>query len=302
MENGSKMRLTIITGMSGAGKTVAVQCLEDMGYFCIDNLPPMLLLKFIEMIDQSQNKMDKIAVVMDLRGRAFFRHLSKALDEIAKKDWIIQKILFLEASDEVLIRRYKETRRNHPLAPHGRISEGIKRERALLSEIKGQAQIILDSSGLKPVQLKNKIQEHFSASNDDTFSVHIFSFGFKYGSPIDADLLFDVRFLPNPYYVEKLRILTGLDESVSSYVLKCTIEGVKEDVTEIVLNLKGIAAKLYSDGPKTVRVEAVGPCEVTADSIKQGDEIEILNPEWHIAMWKQPFYLQDLAFPQQQIL
>lgn len=220
MENGSKMRLTIITGMSGAGKTVAVQCLEDMGYFCIDNLPPMLLLKFIEMIDQSQNKIDKIAVVMDLRGRAFFRHLSKALDEIAKKDWIIQKILFLEASDEVLIRRYKETRRNHPLAPHGRISEGIKRERALLSEIKGQAQIILDSSGLKPVQLKNKIQEHFSASNDDTFSVHIFSFGFKYGSPIDADLLFDVRFLPNPYYVEKLRILTGLDESVSSYVLK----------------------------------------------------------------------------------
>ena len=220
MENGSKMRLTIITGMSGAGKTVAVQCLEDMGYFCIDNLPPMLLLKFIEMIDQSQNKMDKIAVVMDLRGRAFFRHLSKALDEIAKKDWIIQKILFLEASDEVLIRRYKETRRNHPLAPHGRISEGIKRERALLSEIKGQAQIILDSSGLKPVQLKNKIQEHFSASNDDTFSVHIFSFGFKSGSPIDADLLFDVRFLPNPYYVEKLRILTGLDESVSSYVLK----------------------------------------------------------------------------------
>ena len=220
MENGSKMRLTIITGMSGAGKTVAVQCLEDMGYFCIDNLPPMLLLKFIEMIDQSQNKMDKIAVVMDLRGRAFFRHLSKALDEIAKKDWIIQKILFLEASDEVLIRRYKETRRNHPLAPHGRISEGIKRERALLSEIKGQAQIILDSSALKPVQLKNKIREHFSASSDDTFSVHIFSFGFKYGSPIDADLLFDVRFLPNPYYVEKLRILTGLDESVSSYVLK----------------------------------------------------------------------------------
>ena len=220
MENGSKMRLTIITGMSGAGKTVAVQCLEDMGYFCIDNLPPMLLLKFIEMIDQSQNKMDKIAVVMDLRGRAFFRHLSKALDEIAKKDWIIQKILFLEASDEVLIRRYKETRRNHPLAPHGRISEGIKRERALLSEIKGQAQIILDSSGLKPVQLKNKIQEHFSASNDDTFSVHIFSFGFKYGSPIDADLLFDVRFLPNPNYVEKLRIFTGLDESVSSFVLK----------------------------------------------------------------------------------
>lgn len=220
MENGSKMRLTIITGMSGAGKTVAVQCLEDMGYFCIDNLPPMLLLKFIEMIDQSQNKMDKIAVVMDLRGRAFFRHLSKALDEIAKKDWIIQKILFLEASDEVLIRRYKETRRNHPLAPYGRISEGIKRERALLSEIKGQAQIILDSSGLKPVQLKNKIQEHFSASNDDTFSVHIFSFGFKYGSPIDADLLFDVRFLPNPYYVKKLRTLTGLDESVSSYVLK----------------------------------------------------------------------------------
>lgn len=222
MESGNKTHLTIITGMSGAGKTVAVQCLEDMGYFCIDNLPPMLLLKFIEMIHQSQNKIDKIAVVMDLRGRAFFRHLSKVLDEIASQDWIIQQVLFLEASDEVLIRRYKETRRSHPLAPQGRISEGIKRERALLSEIKGRAQIILDSSGLKPIQLRNKIQEHFSASKDDMFSVHIFSFGFKYGSPIDADLLFDVRFLPNPYYVEKLRPLTGLDTPVSSYVLKYT--------------------------------------------------------------------------------
>lgn len=220
MDSRNKTYLTIITGMSGAGKTVAVQCLEDMGYFCIDNLPPMLLVKFIEMIRQSQSKMDKIAVVMDLRGRAFFRHLSKALDEVARKDFIIQQVLFLEASDEVLIRRYKETRRNHPLAPQGRISEGIKRERKLLSEIKGRAQIILDSSNLKPVQLRHKIQELFSEGKDETFSVHVFSFGFKYGSPIDADLLFDVRFLPNPYYIEKLRPQTGLDDAVSSYVLK----------------------------------------------------------------------------------
>lgn len=220
MDSNNQTHLTIITGMSGAGKTVAVQCLEDMGYFCIDNLPPMLLVKFIEMIRQSQNKMDKIAVVMDLRGRAFFRHLSKALDEVASKDFIIQQVLFLEASDEVLIRRYKETRRNHPLSPQGRISEGIKRERALLSEIKGRAQVIIDSSDLKPVQLRHKIQEHFSEGKDEAFSIHVFSFGFKYGSPIDADLLFDVRFLPNPYYIEKLRPQTGLDEAVSSYVLK----------------------------------------------------------------------------------
>lgn len=220
MESGNKTHLTIITGMSGAGKTVAIQCLEDMGYFCIDNLPPMLLVKLIEMMHQSQNKMDKIAVVMDLRGRAFFRHLSRALDEVASKDFIEQQVLFLEASDEALIRRYKETRRNHPLAPQGRVSEGIKRERVLLSEIKGRSQIILDSSGLKPVQLRSKIQEHFSEERGENFSVHIFSFGFKYGSPIDADLVFDVRFLPNPYYIEKLRPQTGLDDAVSSYVLK----------------------------------------------------------------------------------
>ena len=210
----------IITGMSGAGKTVAIQSFEDLGFFCIDNLPPALLLTFLKLMRQSGKDMNRIAAVMDMRGGDLFDSLIGALDDMAKENAVTPKILFLEADDETLVRRYKETRRSHPLAPAGLPLEGIARERLLLSELKGRAQFIYNTSTLKPKELREKIQAEFSAKGNYTFTLNIMSFGYKHGMPIDADLVFDVRFLPNPYYIEELRPKTGLESDVSDYVLK----------------------------------------------------------------------------------
>lgn len=214
------VNLVIITGMSGAGKTVAVQSFEDLGYFCVDNLPPTLLPKFLELMKDSGSNMNKVALVMDLRGREFFEHLFKALDDMAESVWIKPQILFLEADDEALVRRYKETRRTHPLAPSGLPLDGILQERNMLEELKGRAQTILNTSQLKPRELRERILQQFSDDNKPPFSLTLMSFGFKHGIPIDADTVFDVRFLPNPFYIEHMRPQTGLDEEVSSYVLK----------------------------------------------------------------------------------
>jgi len=210
----------IITGMSGAGKTVAIQSFEDLGFFCIDNLPPALLMTFLKLMKESGKDMNRIAAVMDMRGGDLFDSLIGALDELAKKDVVSPKILFLEADDQTLVRRYKETRRSHPLAPAGLPLEGIARERLLLSELKGRAQFIYNTSQLKPKELREKIQEEFSSKGSSTFTVNVLSFGYKHGMPIDADLVFDIRFLPNPYYIEELRPKTGLESEVSGYVLK----------------------------------------------------------------------------------
>jgi len=213
-------QLVIITGMSGAGKTVAIQSFEDLGFFCVDNLPPTLLPKFLELMKESGNKMNKVALGMDLRGREFFDSLFKALDDLSESSWVAPKILFLDADDETLVRRYKETRRFHPLARKGRPLEGIKLERDLLEELKGRAQLIYNTSALKPKDLREKIHEEFSSNKKSTFTVNVMSFGFKHGIPIDADLVFDVRFLPNPHYIEHMRPKSGLDDEVSTYVLK----------------------------------------------------------------------------------
>ena len=210
----------IITGMSGAGKTVAIQSFEDLGFFCIDNLPPALLMTFLKLMRESGKDMNRIAAVMDMRGGDLFDSLIGALDDMAKENAVSPKILFLEADDETLVRRYKETRRSHPLAPAGLPLEGIARERLLLSELKGRAQFIYNTSTFKPKELREKIQEEFSSKGSFTFTLNIMSFGYKHGMPIDADLVFDVRFLPNPYYIEELRPKTGLDSEVSDYVLK----------------------------------------------------------------------------------
>ncbi|RFU63884.1 RNase adapter RapZ [Peribacillus glennii] len=216
----SEIQLVVITGMSGAGKTVAIQSFEDLGFFCVDNLPPTLLPKFLELMKESGNKMNKVALVMDLRGREFFDHLFKALDDLAETSWLTPQILFLDADDSALVRRYKETRRTHPLAPSGRPMEGILQERSLLEELKGRAQTIYNTSELKPRELREKILTEFSNDKKAIFTVNVMSFGFKHGLPIDADLVFDVRFLPNPHYIEHMRPKTGLDEEVSGYVLK----------------------------------------------------------------------------------
>ncbi|CAM3335498.1 RNase adapter RapZ [Listeria monocytogenes] len=214
-----QLKLVIITGMSGAGKTVAMQSLEDLGYFCVDNLPPSLLPKFWELMKES-DKMDKIALVMDLRGREFFDSIEPALDELDNTNFITTKILFLEADDKVLVSRYKETRRHHPLEPNGSVLDGINAERELLSDLKGRSQLVINTSNMAPRELRERINNEFQTEDKDIFNVQLMSFGFKYGIPIDADLVFDVHFLPNPHYIDKMRPLTGLDEDVYEYVMK----------------------------------------------------------------------------------
>nr|WP_231877857.1 RNase adapter RapZ [Ferroacidibacillus organovorans] len=213
------VRMLIITGMSGAGKTLAVQSLEDLGFFCVDNLPPALIRKFSELLLHSANAVRRVALVCDLRGGAFFDQLFDSLTELEEHE-IEYQILYLEADDETLVRRYKASRRKHPLSANGRLVDGINRERELLKEVRERAHVILNTSRLRPLELKDLLTERFRAGGDDpVFSVNVISFGFKYGLPIDADLVFDVRFLPNPYYVEALRPRTGQDPEVYDYIM-----------------------------------------------------------------------------------
>ena len=211
--------LVIISGMSGAGKTVAVQSFEDLGYYCVDNIPPELLPMFLTLLKSSEKKISRIAVVIDLRGREFFGAVIESLDALMEDEDISPHIVFLEAEDETLVRRYKETRRSHPLAPIGLPLEGIELERKMLSELRGRAKTLINTSKMKPRELRERITLEFSNSSTPIFTVNVMSFGFKHGLPIDADLVFDVRFLKNPYYVEELRPKTGLQAEVSSYVL-----------------------------------------------------------------------------------
>ncbi|MFS1514815.1 RNase adapter RapZ [Chengkuizengella sp. SCS-71B] len=213
-------KLVIVTGMSGAGKTVAVQCLEDLGFFCVDNLPPVLIPKFADLIEQSNGRIGKVALVIDLRGREFFEALSDSLKYIKNNYTIKCEILFLDATDSVLVQRYKESRRRHPLAAEGLPLDGIQLERKLLEELKGSSTLVVDTSHLKLAELKQKISSSFTENEQNGIHINVMSFGFKYGTPIDADLIFDVRFLPNPHYIEHLRPHTGKDTEVYDYVMK----------------------------------------------------------------------------------
>lgn len=213
------LQLVIITGMSGAGKTVAMQSFEDMGYYCVDNMPPSLLPTFWELVRES-GKMTKIALVIDLRSQDFFSEIKSALEQLENTSFITTKILYLEADETELVSRYKETRRSHPMASRGRVIEGIRKERELLTEIKSRAQKVINTTNLTPRELREQIIEEFSAAETRTFRVEMLSFGFKYGLPIDADIVMDVRFLPNPHYIDELRPLTGQDSPVYDYVMQ----------------------------------------------------------------------------------
>lgn len=213
-----QLSLVIITGMSGAGKTVAIQSFEDMGYFCVDNMPPSLIPKFWELIRES-GKVTKIALVVDLRSRSFFDEIQNMLAEIENTQLIDTKILFLDASDVELVSRYKETRRVHPMAMDGLVTEGIRKERAILEDLKVKASLVIDTTTLTPRQLRERINQEFRHNNESGFRVEMVSFGFKYGLPIDADIVMDVRFLPNPHYIPELRPLTGCDKPVYDYVM-----------------------------------------------------------------------------------
>lgn len=215
-----QVEVVIITGMSGAGKTVAIQSFEDMGYYCIDNMPPELLPTFWELTQQS-GRFSKVALVMDLRMKDFFKQVEGAVSQVEETPYIVKKILFLDAKKEELVSRYKESRRSHPLAQDGRVIEGIQQEKELLANIKRKAQLVIDTTDLTPRQLREKLLKAFSDSETgDLFRIELVSFGFKHGLPIDADIAMDVRFLPNPYYIPELREKTGVDQEVYDYVMQ----------------------------------------------------------------------------------
>ena len=214
------MRFVIITGMSGAGKTQVMHSLEDMGYYCIDNMPVAFLLPLAKMCNDESKKFQNVAVVVDIRGGDALLEIDEALASFDENK-IPYEILFLESEENVIVKRYKETRRKHPLSPEGSIEEGIVLERDKLSGLRGHATKIIDTSRLLTRELKQMIREYYGDDSDKSyFKIQVQSFGFKYGIPRDADLVFDVRFLPNPFYVPELKEHNGTEKEVSDFVLK----------------------------------------------------------------------------------
>jgi UPF0042 nucleotide-binding protein len=209
---------TIITGLSGAGRSEAAKCLEDLGYFVVDNLPPSLLPKMAELAARPGGPGGRVAIVVDARGGVFFGELSKALEELEHVG-IPYRIVYLEASEEELVNRYEATRHRHPLAPADRVVEGIRKERLMMEGLRGEADLIIDTTALGPHELRDRLRDAFAdAPAEQSLQVSLISFGFKYGAPRDADLVLDVRFLPNPHWVDELRPLPGTDERVRTYV------------------------------------------------------------------------------------
>ena len=215
------MDFLIITGLSGAGKSRAINALEDIGFYCVDNMPPSLISKFAELCRQSQDRHTKVAIVTDARGGNLFSDIFYSLDELRQLGFQF-KILFLECSEDALVRRYKETRRKHPLSEDETLGleECINKEREILKPVRNIADYLIDTTYLSPAKLKEHIVKLFLGDVSSALLIQCMSFGFKYGSPQEADLVFDVRCLPNPFYIEELKMLTGLDQEVRDYVLK----------------------------------------------------------------------------------
>lgn len=213
------LRVVFITGLSGSGKSNAIKCFEDLGFFCVDNLPTALLPKFTELCTQSGNEINRVAIGIDVRERGFFKNFLEVLDELKKENYNIE-ILFLEASDEALVRRFSETRRPHPLAKNGSVVDGIRLERETLSELRKRADEIIDTTNYNVHQLKEVLNKHYLESEGRRLTISFVSFGYKYGIPYDVDLMLDVRFIQNPNFVKGLKPLKGSDKRVIDYVLK----------------------------------------------------------------------------------
>lgn len=249
------MEFVIITGLSGAGKSQAVKILEDMSYYSMDNLPPALLPNFAELCIESTKLVDKSAVVVDIRGGIFFDDLFKSL-QILKEKGLKYSILYLDATDEVLVKRYKELRRPHPLSPDGRIIDGIKTERIKLREVKQKADYIIDTTNMNLGRLKEEIKSIFLEGKiSHNLTISIISFGYKYGIPNDADLIFDVRFMPNPHYVSELRPLTGNNKKIQDYVMKQDVSKIFVD--KLVDMLKFLLPNYTKEG-KSQLVVGIG--------------------------------------------
>ncbi len=213
------MRFVVVTGMSGSGKRTAMKMLEDVGFYCVDNLPVPLIEKFVELITMPNSEVNKVALGLDVRTDQAFGDAQHILEKLKENGYLFE-ILFLEASDPVLLKRYKETRRMHPLSPEGRVEEGMHREREILQGIRQKADYVIDTSNLLTRELKEEI-DHIFVRNEEynSLMISILSFGFKNGIPADADLVFDVRFLPNPFYIDELKHKTGNDKEVQDYVM-----------------------------------------------------------------------------------
>ena len=249
------MRFVIVTGMSGGGKSTALKMLEDIGFYCVDNLPVSLLDKFAELIVQPGPELSKIALGLDVRAGEALSKLPGALQRLAEKN-IHADVIFFEASEAALIRRYKETRRIHPLSPEGRVEDGVEKEKKLLKAIRKRATYVIDTTNLLTRELKAQIDEIFV--NDKAYNnlmVSVVSFGFKYGIPVDADLVFDVRFLPNPYYIEELKNKTGLDKEIRDYVMQFEEAGIFLNKLEDML---GFLIPNYIKEGKSSLVIAIG--------------------------------------------
>jgi UPF0042 nucleotide-binding protein len=245
----SALRFVIITGMSGAGRSYAIKCLEDLGYFCVDNLPTTLIPTFAELCTHSNRDIRLIALGVDIREGEYLAHLLETLAELRAQGHK-PEVLFLEAADETLVRRYQETRRRHPLAGEGNVLEGIRAERRTLSNLRESADRIIDTTGLSVHQLKERLIEGYGTQRTrDALTVSLMSFGFKHGAPYDADLVFDVRFLPNPHFVDSLKRLDGRDAAVEKFVMSFeesrTLLAKIEDLLHFLLPLYQREGKAY---------------------------------------------------------
>ncbi|AUA38653.1 glmZ(sRNA)-inactivating NTPase [Clostridioides difficile] len=249
------MKFVIVTGLSGSGKSETMRALEDMGFYCVDNLPPALITKFAELCYQPNSSIDKVALGIDIRGRKFFEALHESLNYLEKENYEYEMV-YLDCNDDVLLKRYKMTRRNHPLAKDMQIPEGIKMERKIMEPLKELSTCIIDTTNMKPKDLKEEIKKIYSSGEDNpNLTISVVSFGFKHGILADADLVFDVRFLPNPYYVEELRAKTGDDKEVRDYVMNSKIS---EEFYVKLLDMIHFLVPQYIDEGKQHLVIGVG--------------------------------------------
>ncbi|HIU48973.1 MAG TPA: RNase adapter RapZ [Candidatus Avimonoglobus intestinipullorum] len=250
------MQLTVVTGMSGSGKTQVVRFLEDMGFFCIDNMPPILIEKFADMFFSVNGKYDKIAFVIDVRVGEMINQLLDTL-QILKENGYDHRLLFLDASDETLVKRYKETRRIHPVASDKGLLESIRRERQMLAQLKEAADVVIDTTDMAISDLMQRLKEIYIHNGDPqkAITVNIMAFGFKYGIPLDSDLVFDVRCFPNPFYVEELKDKTGNDREVQEYVMK--FEETQKFLEKLV-DMVRFLLPLYVEEGKTSLTVSIG--------------------------------------------
>jgi len=264
------LRVVIITGLSGSGKSTALRALEDIGFFCVDNLPVVLLPKFLDITTLSSPEIDRVAMVMDLRERSFLDKYPRIFTRLKDKGYKID-ILFLESSDDSLLHRFSETRRIHPLSEKGPIMEGIRLEREKLLPLKEMADKIIDTTSINVHQLKDIVQKHFLPSSGyNKMVVNVTSFGYRYGLPADADLVFDVRFLPNPYFVESLKNFDGHHAAVKDYVLK---NKESKKFLEKILDLMALLIPLYEKEGKVRLNVALGCTGGKHRSVVMGNEL-----------------------------